>query len=121
MAGTFTTRTLTIATGATETMHDLTNACSAFLREAAHGRNGLLNVFTPHATSGLAVIETGAAVTMICWRRFAAFFPRTAGGTATVVQAAEAATCSRLWCHHTPRCPWSMASWSWGPRSPSYW
>ncbi|MEI5133141.1 YjbQ family protein [Streptomyces libani] len=60
MAGTFTTRTLTIATGATETMHDLTNACSAFLREAAHGRNGLLNVFTPHATSGLAVIETGA-------------------------------------------------------------
>ncbi|MFF3542049.1 YjbQ family protein [Streptomyces platensis] len=58
MAGTFTTRTIT--TDATETMHDLTNACSAFLREAAHGRNGLLNVFTPHATSGLAVIETGA-------------------------------------------------------------
>ncbi|MFC9241802.1 YjbQ family protein [Streptomyces decoyicus] len=58
MAGTFTTRTITI--GATETMHDLTNACSAFLREAAHGRNGLLNVFTPHPTSGLAVIETGA-------------------------------------------------------------
>ncbi|WDT58456.1 YjbQ family protein [Streptomyces sp. G7(2002)] len=58
MAGTFTTRTITI--GATETMHDLTNACSAFLREAAHGRNGLLNVFTLHPTSGLAVIETGA-------------------------------------------------------------
>ncbi|MFJ6752828.1 MULTISPECIES: YjbQ family protein [unclassified Streptomyces] len=61
MAGTFTTRTINIATGATETMHDLTVACSAFLREAAHGRNGLLNVFTPHATSGLAIIETGAA------------------------------------------------------------
>ncbi|MEV7383693.1 YjbQ family protein [Streptomyces lydicus] len=60
MAGTFTTRTINIAVGATETMHDLTNACSAFLREAAHGRNGLLNVFTPHATSGLAIIETGA-------------------------------------------------------------
>ncbi|MEU8916429.1 MULTISPECIES: YjbQ family protein [Streptomyces] len=60
MAGTFTTRTINMATGATETMHDLTNACAAFLREAAHGRNGLLNVFTPHATSGLAVIETGA-------------------------------------------------------------
>ncbi|MDT0458746.1 YjbQ family protein [Streptomyces sp. DSM 41527] len=60
MAGTFTTRTLNIATGAVETMHDLTHACSAFLREAAHGRNGLLNVFTPHATSGLAIIETGA-------------------------------------------------------------
>ncbi|MEU5428418.1 YjbQ family protein [Streptomyces olivoreticuli] len=60
MASTFTTRTITVTTGSAETMHDLTNACSAFLREAAHGRNGLLNVFTPHATAGLAVIETGA-------------------------------------------------------------
>ncbi|MGG2460175.1 YjbQ family protein [Streptomyces sp. N2A] len=60
MAGTFTTRTINITTGSTETLHDLTNACSAFLREAAHGRNGLLNVFTAHATSGLAIIETGA-------------------------------------------------------------
>ncbi|MGW7641026.1 YjbQ family protein [Streptomyces decoyicus] len=60
MAGTFTTRTITITTSSTETLHDLTNACSAFLREAAHGHNGLLNIFTRHATSGLAVIETGA-------------------------------------------------------------
>ncbi|ANZ17674.1 YjbQ family protein [Streptomyces noursei] len=60
MAGTFTTRTINITTGSTETLHDLTNACSVFLREVAHGRNGLLNIFTPHATSGLAVIETGA-------------------------------------------------------------
>ncbi|MFI2187385.1 YjbQ family protein [Streptomyces sioyaensis] len=60
MAGTFTTRTINITTGSTETLHDLTNACSAFLREAAHGRNGLLNIFTLHATSGLAIIETGA-------------------------------------------------------------
>lgn len=60
MAGTFTTRTIDITTGSTETMHDLTNACSAFLREVAHGRDGLLNVFTPNVTSGLAVIETGA-------------------------------------------------------------
>ncbi|WP_058044397.1 YjbQ family protein [Streptomyces roseifaciens] len=60
MTGTFTTRTVDVTTGSAETMHDLTNACSAFLREVAHGRDGLLNVFTPHATSGLAVIETGA-------------------------------------------------------------
>lgn len=26
----------------------------------AQGRSGLLNIFTPHATAGLAVIETGA-------------------------------------------------------------
>lgn len=60
MTGTFTTRTVDVTTGSAETMHDLTNACSAFLREVAHGRDGLLNVFTSHATSGLAVIETGA-------------------------------------------------------------
>lgn len=60
MAGTFTTRMINITTGSTETLHDLTNACSAFLREVAHGRNGLLNIFTLHATSGLAIIETGA-------------------------------------------------------------
>ncbi|GAA0430809.1 YjbQ family protein [Streptomyces luteireticuli] len=60
MTGTFTTRTVDVTAGSAETMHDLTNTCSAFLREVAHGRDGLLNVFTPHATSGLAVIETGA-------------------------------------------------------------
>ncbi|MGW1074996.1 YjbQ family protein [Streptomyces sp. NPDC002537] len=60
MSGTFTTCTIDTTTGSTETTRDLANACSAFLREVAHGRNGLLNVFTPHATSGPAVIETGA-------------------------------------------------------------
>ncbi|MGW8779352.1 YjbQ family protein [Streptomyces sp. NPDC055796] len=60
MTDTFTTRTLDVTTGATETVHDLTAACAEFLRDAARGRDGLLNVFTPHATAGLAVIETGA-------------------------------------------------------------
>ncbi|MFD0358523.1 YjbQ family protein [Streptomyces sp. NPDC127110] len=57
---TFTTRTIDVTTGSAETVHDLTPACAGFLREAARGRDGLLNVFTPHATAGLAVIETGA-------------------------------------------------------------
>ncbi|MDX6346066.1 MAG: hypothetical protein QOF84_856, partial [Streptomyces sp.] len=60
MADAFTTRTIDITTGSAETVHDLTTACAAFLREAAHGRDGLLNVFVPHATAGVAVIETGA-------------------------------------------------------------
>ena len=34
--------------------------CEAVLREAAHGRDGLLNVFVPHATAGVAIMETGA-------------------------------------------------------------
>jgi secondary thiamine-phosphate synthase enzyme len=60
MADAFTTRTIDITTGSAETVYDLTSACAVFLREAAHGRDGLLNVFVPHATAGVAVIETGA-------------------------------------------------------------
>ena len=60
MADVFTTRTIHITTGSAETVHDLTSDCAAFLREAAQGRDGLLNVFVPHATAGVAVIETGA-------------------------------------------------------------
>ncbi|MGA4541657.1 YjbQ family protein [Uniformispora flossi] len=55
-----TSRVLDIRTGRTETVYDLTAECGAFLRDAASGRDGLLNVFTPHATAGIAVIETGA-------------------------------------------------------------
>lgn len=60
MAERFGTRVLDIRTGDRETVHDLTAACTGFLREAAQGRDGLLNVFVPHATAGIAVIETGA-------------------------------------------------------------
>ncbi|MFJ5551708.1 YjbQ family protein [Streptomyces sp. NPDC093225] len=56
----FTTRILDIRTGRTETVTDLTAACEDFLVEAAAGRDGLLNVFVPHATAGVAVLETGA-------------------------------------------------------------
>lgn len=60
MTDSFTTRTIDVTTGTRETVHDLTDACASFLREVARGRDGLLNVFTPHATAGLALIETGA-------------------------------------------------------------
>jgi secondary thiamine-phosphate synthase enzyme len=44
-------------TGSDETVLDLTRDCEAFVR----GRgDGLLNVFVPHATAGIAIIETGA-------------------------------------------------------------
>lgn len=60
MSDAFTTRVLNIASGTEEAVVDLTHDCEAFLREAAGGRDGLLNVFVPHATAGIAVIETGA-------------------------------------------------------------
>ncbi|MET7976686.1 YjbQ family protein [Streptomyces mirabilis] len=60
MPAAFTTRVLNVTTGSAETVVDLTRDCEAFLREAAAGRDGLLNVFVPHATAGVAIIETGA-------------------------------------------------------------
>jgi secondary thiamine-phosphate synthase enzyme len=60
MADAFTTRVLNVASGSSERIVDLTGDCEAFLREVAAGRDGLLNVFVPHATAGVALIETGA-------------------------------------------------------------
>jgi secondary thiamine-phosphate synthase enzyme len=59
-SGGFATETLQLTTGSTETTVDLTPQCEEFLRRAAGGASGLLNVFVPHATAGIAVIETGA-------------------------------------------------------------
>ncbi|MEV0784430.1 YjbQ family protein [Streptomyces sp. NPDC050423] len=56
----FTTSVLHITTGTTETVTDLTSDCEQFLTRAAAGRDGLLNIFVPHATAGIAVMETGA-------------------------------------------------------------
>ena len=51
------TTELTVTTGAHEAVHDLTDACAQY----ASGRgDGLLHVFVPHATAGIAIIETGA-------------------------------------------------------------
>lgn len=46
-------------TGDREVVHDLTPQCATFLREAGGG-DGLLHVFVPHATAGVALIELGA-------------------------------------------------------------
>ncbi|MHA6793311.1 secondary thiamine-phosphate synthase enzyme YjbQ [Pseudonocardia bannensis] len=48
-----------IRTGSAETVVDLTSRIKAFLR-GIDAVDGLLNVWVPHATAGLAVIETGA-------------------------------------------------------------
>ncbi|MEU3708809.1 YjbQ family protein [Streptomyces catenulae] len=60
MSTAFTTRTLSVTTGSHETVADLTADCDAFLREVAPDGDGLLNVFVPHATAGIAILETGA-------------------------------------------------------------
>jgi secondary thiamine-phosphate synthase enzyme len=49
-----------VQTGRREAVHDITAACAAFTSQAAGGGDGLLHVFVPHATAGLALIELGA-------------------------------------------------------------
>ncbi|MEV0085966.1 MULTISPECIES: YjbQ family protein [Saccharopolyspora] len=48
-----------VRTGSVEVVYDLGAECERFLR-SARARDGLLNVWVPHATAGLAIIETGA-------------------------------------------------------------
>jgi len=50
-------RTLHVRTGGRDVVHDLTDECRQFV--ASYG-DGLLHVFVPHATAGIAIIETGA-------------------------------------------------------------
>jgi secondary thiamine-phosphate synthase enzyme len=48
---------LTLRTGSSPTVHDLTGACASFVDGDG---DGLLSVFVPHATAGLAILETGS-------------------------------------------------------------
>jgi secondary thiamine-phosphate synthase enzyme len=51
------TELLTVATGSRDAVVDVTRPCSAWV----DGRgDGLLHVFVPHATAGIAILETGA-------------------------------------------------------------
>ena len=51
------TREIGLSTGE-KRVTDVTDECAGFVREV--GGDGLLHVFLPHATAGLALIETGA-------------------------------------------------------------
>jgi secondary thiamine-phosphate synthase enzyme len=49
-----------VRSGGRETVHDITGECAEFARVASGGGDGLLHVFVPHATAGVALIELGA-------------------------------------------------------------
>lgn len=51
------TKKFEVETGDREVVVDITRECGAILEP---GDEGLLHVFVPHATAGLAIIETGA-------------------------------------------------------------
>ena len=55
-----------VRTGSDEVVVDLTRRCAEYVagvagrRASGGGGDGLLHVFVPHATAGIAIIETGA-------------------------------------------------------------
>ena len=49
-----------VKTGNREAVADITEACAEFARTASGGGDGLLHVFVPHATAGIALIELGS-------------------------------------------------------------
>ncbi len=51
------TTVIEVRTGAREVVHDLTGDCRAFVDGAG---DGLLHVFVPHATAGVAILELGS-------------------------------------------------------------
>jgi len=52
--------TFTVRTGRAPVVRDITAECARFVAGAGGQADGLLHVFVPHATAGLAVLETGA-------------------------------------------------------------
>jgi len=54
------TRELTIDTGSSPGLVDITGAAQDFVAEVAADADGLLSVFVPHATAGVVVVEVGA-------------------------------------------------------------
>ena len=104
-----------VSTGRHETVADLTGECSAFVRDET---DGLLHVFVPHATAGIAILETGAGSDddlLVCCASSCHQTPP--GGTGTAVPATGAITCCPRSSRRTPRCPSSMAGWRWAPGS----
>lgn len=54
------TDVIDVHTGGREAVQDITGACEEFAREKSGGGDGLLHVFVPHATAGVALMELGA-------------------------------------------------------------
>jgi secondary thiamine-phosphate synthase enzyme len=55
------TEIIQVRTGSREGLFDITRPCAEFASGASGGGDGLLHVFVPHATAGLALIELGSS------------------------------------------------------------
>jgi secondary thiamine-phosphate synthase enzyme len=54
------TEIIRVHTGRGDAVYDITRQCADFAGEASGGGDGLLHVFVPHATAGVAVLELGS-------------------------------------------------------------
>ena len=54
------TQIIRVRTGGREAVLDITRQCQEFAASTAGDGDGLLHVFVPHATAGLALIELGS-------------------------------------------------------------
>jgi secondary thiamine-phosphate synthase enzyme len=49
-----------VRTGGSQVVRDITAECAEFTRSASGGGDGLLHLFVPHATAGVAILELGS-------------------------------------------------------------
>jgi len=54
------TTTFEVHTGSRPVVLDITRQCDQFVHEASGRSDGMLHVFVPHATAGVALLELGA-------------------------------------------------------------
>lgn len=54
------TEVFRVHTGRRDTVYDITGQCADFARSASGGEDGLLHVFVPHSTAGVALLELGS-------------------------------------------------------------
>jgi secondary thiamine-phosphate synthase enzyme len=52
--------TFHVHTGSRDAVHDISRQCAEFVASYDGSPSGLLHVFVPHATAGIAILETGA-------------------------------------------------------------
>ncbi|MGH3495316.1 MAG: YjbQ family protein [Sciscionella sp.] len=68
---------ISLHTGARPVVLDVTRECTAFLHSISHAE-GLLHMWVPHATAGLAILETGAGSDVDLLRALNDLLPRDA-------------------------------------------
>ena len=114
------TTTFGVHTGHAPAVTDITGQCAQFARQASGGDDGLLHVFVPHATAGLALLELGSGSDDDLLGFSPSCCPPTiAGGTRTARADMAGRTSSpRSW-RRTRRSPSSAAGWPSAPGSPS--